>query len=217
MARSTSAALRISDMNPASAPYPGGALFEVSVPAAGGGYDTRRTSLDDIAASLIASSGSASIHFGDTPPSNPANGALWWSSADGQLYIRYDDGSSAQWVSAVNQTVVIPPSTMVSKTGNYTILGSETGTRFNNSGAAADIVLTLPPSQPPMRYSFVVCTAHYIRINPAGLERIARGGNNSAAGGYVRSNLPFSALTLECHVAGQWVDVSGTGSWSIDL
>lgn len=34
----------------------------------------------------------------DTPPSNPAHGDLWWESDTGNLYIRFDDGTSQQWV-----------------------------------------------------------------------------------------------------------------------
>jgi hypothetical protein len=36
-----------------------------------------------------------------TPPTNPTIGALWWrNDPDGDLYLRYDDGSSIQWVPA---------------------------------------------------------------------------------------------------------------------
>jgi len=34
----------------------------------------------------------------DTPPSNPANGALWYESDSGILFIWYNDGNSSQWV-----------------------------------------------------------------------------------------------------------------------
>ena len=34
----------------------------------------------------------------DTAPAGPVNGQLWWNSADANLYIYYDDGTSAQWV-----------------------------------------------------------------------------------------------------------------------
>jgi hypothetical protein len=47
--------------------------------------------------------GGSTISVGDTPPASPSPGAGWWDSADGQLYIRYDDGNSAQWVPASNQ------------------------------------------------------------------------------------------------------------------
>ena len=36
-----------------------------------------------------------------TPPAGSA-GALWWDSIGGQLYVRYDDSNSLQWVAASN-------------------------------------------------------------------------------------------------------------------
>ena len=49
----------------------------------------------------------ATTAISDTPPVNPANGDLWWSSADGKFYIYYSDGSSAQWVSAALPAVAV--------------------------------------------------------------------------------------------------------------
>ena len=37
-------------------------------------------------------------NISDTAPGSPVNGQLWWNSADGNLYIYYNDGSSSQWV-----------------------------------------------------------------------------------------------------------------------
>lgn len=47
--------------------------------------------------------GGASVSIGDAPPASPDPGDMWWSSADGNLYIRYQDPDSTAWVSAVNQ------------------------------------------------------------------------------------------------------------------
>lgn len=49
----------------------------------------------------------ATTAISDTPPVNPANGDLWWNSADGKFYIYYSDGSSAQWVSAALPAVAV--------------------------------------------------------------------------------------------------------------
>ena len=46
----------------------------------------------------IDSAGGASVNIGDTPPSTPANGDLWWNSVFGSLFIYYNDSNSAQWV-----------------------------------------------------------------------------------------------------------------------
>lgn len=45
-------------------------------------------------------SGGASVTIGSTPPTNPAPGWLWWDTVSGQLFVWYDDGTSAQWVQA---------------------------------------------------------------------------------------------------------------------
>ena len=43
-----------------------------------------------------------SLTISDTPPTL-TQGALWFDSASAQLFIGYDDGTSSQWVIAVNQ------------------------------------------------------------------------------------------------------------------
>lgn len=49
------------------------------------------------------SGASASITIGDTAPSSPSVGALWYDSKGGQLYVWYNDGNSSQWVPTTNQ------------------------------------------------------------------------------------------------------------------
>jgi hypothetical protein len=49
-----------------------------------------------------AIAGGASLTIADIPPTATA-GALWWDSSSGQLFVGYNDGSSTQWVAAVNQ------------------------------------------------------------------------------------------------------------------
>jgi len=43
------------------------------------------------------------IHVGDLPPNYPVVGDAWFDSSVGELFVWYDDGSSAQWVVAHNQ------------------------------------------------------------------------------------------------------------------
>jgi hypothetical protein len=47
--------------------------------------------------------GGTSVTIGDIAPPSPTAGSLWWNSAEGQLYIWYNDGNSAQWVPSTNQ------------------------------------------------------------------------------------------------------------------
>ena len=50
-------------------------------------YDGAKWTLGPSAPNLITVS--------DTPPPNPSQGALWWESVNGQMYVFYNDGSSA--------------------------------------------------------------------------------------------------------------------------
>jgi len=54
--------------------------------------------------------GGASVSTGTTPPASPAAGDLWWDSSDGsgQLFVWFDDGTSAQWVVA-NSAIAAAP------------------------------------------------------------------------------------------------------------
>jgi hypothetical protein len=47
--------------------------------------------------------GQAVVLVGPTPPVGAADKALWWESDSGLLYIRYNDGTSTQWVIAAPQ------------------------------------------------------------------------------------------------------------------
>ena len=49
----------------------------------------------------------AGTTISDTAPVSPEAGELWWDSANGNLYIYYNDGSSSQWVSASDGQAVI--------------------------------------------------------------------------------------------------------------
>ena len=53
------------------------------------------------------------IIVSDTAPGSPTNGLLWWDSVGTQLYVYYNDGTSSQWVNAINSGV---PAVVVSGT-----------------------------------------------------------------------------------------------------
>lgn len=78
-----------------------------SVPASGGG--TTKFLRADSSWQVPAGGGGATITASDTPPGSPADGSLWWESDSGNLYIRYNDGNSSQWVSAIPSLNVPPP------------------------------------------------------------------------------------------------------------
>jgi len=42
------------------------------------------------------------VTISDTAPASPSPTDMWWDSVGGQLYLRYNDGNSSQWVPATN-------------------------------------------------------------------------------------------------------------------
>ena len=46
-------------------------------------------------------SNSSALYVSDTPPVDPPDNAIWWESDSGMLFIRFNDGTSSQWVEAI--------------------------------------------------------------------------------------------------------------------
>jgi len=70
------------------------------------------------AALTTAINNKSSLTVSDTPPSSPVDGALWWESDTGMLYVRYNDGvGPAQWVQAA-AVPSLDPTAFVAKTGD---------------------------------------------------------------------------------------------------
>ena len=62
-------------------------------------FDEAPTSGDIISFRTFDLQQSTSATVSDTAPSNPRNGDFWFDSSTAKLYMRYEDGSSNQWVS----------------------------------------------------------------------------------------------------------------------
>lgn len=104
----------------------------------------------------------------------------------------------------------------LAKLADYTLTPVDSATQFNNATATADIVLSLPDAAAGLWYGFAVFEPFYLKIEASGSDVISLGADSTAAGGYVRSNLPFSFITLQAHSAGRWITSSVVGAWSID-
>jgi hypothetical protein len=63
--------------------------------------------LDTIEAGGGGSGGGVPLYIQSEPPSTPPTPSMWWETDTGILYVRYDDGTSAQWV------VAVPPGTTI--------------------------------------------------------------------------------------------------------
>lgn len=52
-------------------------------------------------------SGGGGVTISATAPADPDEGALWWDSDDGKMFIYYNDGTSSQWVDAAGPSVAV--------------------------------------------------------------------------------------------------------------
>jgi hypothetical protein len=103
----------------------------------------------------------------------------------------------------------------VTKTGNYSVLVTDSGSYFNNIGATVGINLTLPVAAAGLVYGFVSYTSQVLRIIRNGSDLIKNGVGFSETN--LGSSSPYSSLILQAHGAGIWVVTSVVGTWYSDL
>lgn len=94
------------------------------LPLAGGVMEGPLTLAADPTTALEAAtkeyvdSNTGAVVINTSPPLNARVGELWWDNVGGQLYIWYDDGSTQQWVIAVNSAIGDSLSIGMSPPGN---------------------------------------------------------------------------------------------------
>ena len=108
-----------------------------------------------------------------------------------------------------------PP--VVSKTGAYSVLSTDAGTWFNNTGASSGVVLTMPASPATNQTNCAIATvAQTIEfLMPSG-TKVAVGATNGAAAGNLQSNTPFTMFCIWAQSSTQWVGYNLTGVWNLN-
>ena len=94
----------------------------------------------------VITGGGASVTTSDAPPSNAADGDLWWQSDVGVLKIYYDDGNTQQWVDASpGGTSSAPPSILHADVASFPAVGAseslfayadDTGSMYYSNGVS---------------------------------------------------------------------------------
>lgn len=105
-------------------------------------------------------SGGASVTIGDSAPTSPSNGDMWWESDVGRLKIYYDDGDTAQWVDATPTSNTVGGSNSVIAPTAIGIIngtsGTGTGLSWGNWDAVAGTLdITFDNAQPDANYAVV--------------------------------------------------------------
>lgn len=97
-----------------------------------------------------------------------------------------------------------------------TLTTAESGSAHTNTGAIAEVTLTLPVATVGLRYMFAVGAAQELRIDPNGSQTISlpSTGVPGAAGKYLVADAIGETVELVCYIAGNWAVRGYTGSWT---
>lgn len=139
----------------------------------------------------------------------PKTGEFFYDSDLNVLYV--GDGSTVGGNPISGPGLRVP--TSFNLTADHSILASEAGTYFGNSGASGTVILTLPAGEAAgLVYSAVVFAAQTLRFAASGGATIKGGTTFSAS--TIESNQPYSSLTLVNAGTTLWLVTSTVGNWS---
>lgn len=68
--------------------------------------DNLLTNYDGSVWQEFTSGGGGGVTVSATAPAGPDDGALWWDSTNGKLYLYYNDGTSSQWVATADSSTL---------------------------------------------------------------------------------------------------------------
>lgn len=114
------------------------------------------------------------------------------------------------------ETLTISNEPLSAKTADATLTAANllTSPIFTNTGAGGAVELTLPAGINGNRFIGVVTVAQYLKFTADGTEKFRHKGEQSAAGGYVRSNT-IGNIIYGYWSGSEWV-LNLVGSWTYD-
>jgi hypothetical protein len=170
--------------------------------------------------------GGATVTISDTAPAGAVVNSLWWESDTGNMFIRYNDGTSTQWAPVTTgfpgpSGPPGPPGagggggTVIPKTANYTVLSADNGNTFTNEGAVAKIDFTLPAAAAGLVYTFIVQDFDGLRVVAAAGDTIRLANAVSGLAGNLDSTSVGSVVTLKAVNATEWIATATGGLWAV--
>lgn len=138
-----------------------------------------------------------------TPTSVTGAAPIVYDTTNSRLFA-YDGG----WINVAQTPVFV-------KTGNYTVLSTDSPSTFTNEGAAGQVILTLPTAVAGLTITAYVQAAQNLRVLATGSETVRVGATVSGAAGYAEAATVGNALTLRAINATEWVAISNVGTWTV--
>ena len=106
--------------------------------------------------------------------------------------------------------------TVTAKTGNYSVVSGDSGTFFDNTGAAGAVNFTLPTPSAGLWFSFYTDSIQTVTVTAPASTTIKLGGSTSAAAGNVTNATGGTCVTLIGISSTQYVATGYTGTWTVN-
>jgi hypothetical protein len=103
-------------------------------------------------------------------------------------------------------------SSIVAKTADYELTAADSGKKFTNTGAGADIQFTLPAAAVGLRYAFTVHDSFEIDVIRAGADVILE--NDGSSKTHFCTATPGRTIRIECTKAATWTVEYMYGAWA---
>lgn len=102
------------------------------------------------------------------------------------------------------------------KTADYTLLASDSGKVFTNTGAAGAVTLSAPAAKKGMKFTLMVNAAQAFRFDANGTETVAlpSTGAQGAAGKYMEADAVGEWAEWICIEDGKWAILGYAGTWT---
>jgi hypothetical protein len=100
------------------------------------------------------------------------------------------------------------------RTTSFSVPAGGSFATYQNTGATAQTVCTLPTAAANLKYTFIVGDTDGVRVTAASGDTIRIAGTVSGAAGYVENATIGSTLTLVAIDATQWIATAVNGTWT---
>jgi len=152
----------------------------------------------------------ATLHMDgvDAVPSGSAQVGDQFTTTTGQVFVCVVAGTPGTFVplATVPETV----------TTDQSPTAFSSGTAYNNSGAGAQVTITLPVPVAGMKFHGRVKAAQFLKFLASTGVTIYAGNTASATAGFIRANAIGSTVSLEAIDSTTWMIIASSGTWTVD-
>jgi hypothetical protein len=180
-----------------------------------------------ISSSQVLAWGSSSI-FGNAT-TGALTGTFRFTSGGGTTVLNFGGDTSgfpalrrsgtnliAQLADDSGPTALLKKRLVTAKTGNYSVLATDTETFLTNTGAAGTVNFTLPTAVSGLTFTFYVDVAQTLQVTAGASTTIRIAGSVSGAAGNITNATIGGCVTLVAISTTQWVaEGNPSGTWVV--